>query len=136
MVELNEEHIDVLKELSNLIGNHHSDVVINGDIIIEDSGSSTTTTKKNTQKLRNTPGANSWKNKVKQRDKVCQCCGTDKHLEVHHVMPLSVYPSLGTDIHNGMVLCQTCHRDYHQQWKDSEGAATLTKFLRENGRFL
>lgn len=132
MVDFEEEHIETLERIKNIIG--HSDIVINGDIIIEDKGE--TKKKKNTQKIRNTPGVNSWKNKVKQRDKVCQCCGTDKHLEVHHVMPLAQYPMLATDIHNGMVLCQTCHRDYHKDWQGSEGAGTLTRFLRENGRYL
>ena len=132
MVDLNEEHLDTLERLSKLL-NNQSTITINGDMIIEDNKGQV---KKDTQKLRNTPGANSWKQKVKQRDKVCQCCGSTERLEVHHVSPLSVYPTLGTDIHNGMVLCQTCHRDYHKQWEGSEGPATLVKFLRENGNFL
>lgn len=132
MVDLNEEHLDTLERLSKLL-NNQSTITINGDMIIEDNKGQV---KKDTQKLRNTPGVNSWKQKVKQRDKVCQCCGSTERLEVHHVSPLSVYPTLGTDVHNGMVLCQTCHRDYHKQWEGSEGPATLVKFLRENGNFL
>lgn len=131
MVVFEEEHVSMLERLKKIV-NESSGITINGDVIIEDKGQ----TKKDTQKIRNTPGMSSWKNKVKQRDKVCQCCGTQDHLEVHHVNPLAVYPSLGTDINNGMVLCQTCHRDYHKQWQGSEGPATLVKFLRENGRFL
>lgn len=132
MVEFNDDHLDTLEKLSKLL-NNNSDIVINGDIVIDNS---TAKNKQKTQTLRNTPGMNSWKQKVKQNDKVCQCCGTHSHLEVHHVMPLSVYPTLGTDVHNGMVLCQTCHNKYHEQWKGSEGAATLTKFLKENGKYL
>ena len=130
MVEINDSHLDTLERLSKLL-NNQSTITVNGDIIIEKQAN-----KKDVQKIRTTPGANSWKQKVKQRDKVCQCCGTSNHLEVHHVNPLSVYPSLATDVNNGMVLWQTCHRDYHNQWKDSEGPATLVKFLREHGRFL
>ena len=130
MVNFEEGHVEMLERIKNIIG--HSDIVINGDIVIEGKGE----TKKSTQKIRSTPGVNSWKHKVKERDKVCQCCGSNGQLEVHHVMPLSEYPMLASDIHNGMVLCQECHRDYHKQWEGSEGAATLTKFLRENGRFL
>lgn len=133
MADISDDHIDILTKIKNLVGDSSHNITINGDIIIEDHKSSS---KSKTQQLRNTPGANSWKQNVKKRDKVCQCCGTSEHLEVHHVNPLSVYPSLGTDIHNGMVLCQTCHRDYHNQWKGSEGPATLVKFLRENGQYL
>lgn len=131
MVTFEEEHIDMLERLKKIV-NESTGITINGDVIIEDNDKRT---KKNTQKLRSTPGMNSWKNKVKNRDKVCQCCGTSEHLEVHHVNPLSVYPDLGTDVHNGMVLCQTCHHQYHKEWQDSEGPATLVKFLRENGRY-
>ena len=133
MVDFNDEHLDTIERLGKLLNNGGTNITINGDIVIEDNQGKT---KKDTQKLRSTPGANSWKQKVKQRDKVCQCCGTSDHLEVHHVYPLSEYPMLNTDVHNGMVLCQTCHRDYHKQWQGSEGPATLVKFLRENGRFL
>ena len=129
MVEFEEEHIETLERIKNIIG--HSDIIINGDIVVESKAK-----KKNTQKIRNTPGVNSWKHKVKERDKVCQCCGSSGQLEVHHVMPLAEYPMLASDIHNGIVLCQECHRDYHKEWEGSEGAATLTKFLREHGRFL
>lgn len=131
MVEITEDHLNILKEVRDLVSKQ--DIVINGDIIIEDNAGDT---KKSVQKLRNTPGANSWKNKVKQRDKVCQCCGASDHLEVHHVFPLSVYPAFATDITNGIVLCQTCHRDYHKEWRGSEGSATLVKFIKEHGRFL
>ena len=101
-LEIDKEDLEYLKEIKALIGT--SDITINGDVIIGKR-----TEKKDTKKLRNTTGVNSWKQKVKQRDKVCQCCGSSAHLEVHHVNPLSVYPNLGTDINNGMVLCQICH---------------------------
>lgn len=132
MVEFEEDHIEMLERIKKIVS--HSDIIVNGDIIL--SGKKAETKKKNTQKIRNTPGVNSWKHKVKERDKVCQCCGSNGQLEVHHVMPLAEYPMLASDIHNGIVLCQECHRDYHKEWEGSEGAATLTKFLREHGRFL
>lgn len=131
MVEITSDHIDTLEKLSNLLSKE-SVININGDIILESNSH-----KKDVQKLRSTPGANSWKTAVKKRDKVCQCCGTStEQLQVHHVMPLSVYPDFATDVNNGIVLCQKCHTQYHKEWKDSEGPATLTKFLREHGRFL
>lgn len=132
MVSFDEEHLDTLERLKKIVS-ESSGIVVNGDIIIEDKGGNI---KKDVQKIRNTPGMSSWKHKVKERDKVCQCCGGSDHLEVHHVNPLAIYPDLGTDINNGMVLCQTCHRDYHKEWQDSEGPATLTKFLREHGRYI
>lgn len=133
MTDINEEHIDILEKIKKLVSDSSHSITINGDIIIDNNNANV---KRKTQQLRNTPGANSWKQKVKARDKVCQCCGTTSHLEVHHVSPLAQYPQLGTDIHNGMVLCQTCHRDYHEQWKGSEGPATLVRFLREHGQYL
>ena len=133
MIDINEEHIDILERVKSLVGDSSHNITINGDIIIENNQRKP---KQKTQELRNTIGMNSWKQKIKQNDKVCQCCGTHSSLEVHHVMPLSIYPQLGTDIHNGMVLCKDCHHKYHEQWKGSEGAGTLAKFLRENGKYL
>ena len=131
MAEITEDHLNILKEVRDLVSKQ--DIVINGDIIIEDNAGDT---KKSVQKLRNTPGANSWKNKVKQRDKVCQLCGASDHLEEHHVFPLSVYTAFRTDITNCIVFCKTWQRAYHKEWRGSEGSATLVKFIKEHGRFL
>lgn len=54
--------------------------------------------------------------KVKQLgiDKKCRICGYDKHVEVHHIKPISSFPpdTLISDINsedNLVVLCPNCH---------------------------
>ena len=56
---------------------------------------------------------NKWVTDVIKRDKVCQCCGVDKHLESHHIFGFKDYPTLRDDSNNGIALCRWCHRKYH-----------------------
>lgn len=60
-----------------------------------------------------TPGYNEWRQSVLNRDKVCQCCGLDKHLHVHHLFGYKERPELATDMGNGVTLCKFCHDKYH-----------------------
>ena len=60
-----------------------------------------------------TPGYNKWRQSVLNRDKVCQCCGLDKHLHVHHLFGYKERPELATDVGNGVTLCKFCHDKYH-----------------------
>jgi 5-methylcytosine-specific restriction endonuclease McrA len=46
--------------------------------------------------------------KVMQRDKVCQICGRDKDLHIHHI-----YPQGKADELNLIVLCKFCHQVVH-----------------------
>ena len=40
--------------------------------------------------IRTSPAMNTAKKKIKERDKICQCCGEGTaHLEVHHIFPLA-----------------------------------------------
>lgn len=90
-----------------------------------------------TSTIRTSPRLGTAKKAVKDRDKVCVCCGeigVNGHLEVHHIMPLSKYKSLATDEHNMVAMCQRCHRKYHEEYKDCEGADTFSKWLLDNGR--
>ena len=59
-------------------------------------------------------GYNKFKNAVLERDKVCQCCGFDDDLEVHHIDGVYDNPELATDVNNGVVLCKYCHLKYHK----------------------
>jgi 5-methylcytosine-specific restriction endonuclease McrA len=44
------------------------------------------------------------------RDGVCQLCGSDKNLEVHHI----TYDRLGDENPDDLILlCRTCHQDIH-----------------------
>ena len=60
-----------------------------------------------------TPGYNNWRKSIINRDKVCQCCGYDKHLEAHHMFGYKENPELAVNEHNGITLCKFCHDKYH-----------------------
>lgn len=87
------------------------------------------------QQMRRDISMTKWKKEVHNRDQVCQCCGDPIDLECHHIMPLSEYPLLGTDPGNGILLCGSCHQDYHKAYEGSESAVTLAKFMKEFGQF-
>lgn len=87
------------------------------------------------QQMRCDKSMTKWKEEVHNRDKVCQCCGDPVDLQCHHIMPLSKYPLLGNDVDNGILLCGSCHDDYHKAYEGSEGAASLAKFMKEFGQF-
>lgn len=74
-----------------------------------------TPTKNKTQSNRHSENPNypQWRNKVLTRDKVCQCCGHDDKLEVHHLFGYKENPSLQTNTGNGVTLCKFCHAKYH-----------------------
>lgn len=55
-----------------------------------------------------------WAKKILERDNyTCQKCGIrfreKRVMEVHHIKPVSRYPSLVLDISNGITLCRNCH---------------------------
>lgn len=55
-----------------------------------------------------------WAKKILERDNyTCQKCGVrlreKEVMEVHHIKPVSKYPSLVLDIENGITLCKNCH---------------------------
>lgn len=60
-----------------------------------------------------TRGYSDWRKNILNRDKVCQCCGFDKHLQVHHLFGYEEYPEIAVDNGNGVVLCKFCHEKYH-----------------------
>lgn len=83
---------------------------------------------------RNDPDYNKWRDEVLNRDKVCQCCGLEKRLQVHHIFGYKEYPELALDKGNGIVLCQFCHDKYHSIYglKDIN-PVKLAKFIRRFG---
>lgn len=144
--------------LAELLKDLDSKITINGDVYIDYNKPTVKKVVKSSDKTQNVvkseepkkdpnqpgslaaqmragPSMTKWKREIKARDQVCQCCGDATDLECHHIMPLSKYPSLGTDPGNGIVLCGSCHHDYHDQWQGSESAVTLAKFMKENGQF-
>lgn len=79
---------------------------------------------KTAKPLRNLKRYKDWMDRVLKRDKLCQNCGSNKDLHVHHIYPLAKmvkeyinkHGSLNVDdphfykTKNGQVLCRACHR--------------------------
>lgn len=78
---------------------------------------------------------NRFRESVLKRDKVCQCCGSNEDLEVHHLFSFKSYNSLGADTKNGVALCKECHTQYHSQYgtKKNNNPVTFAQFLRDYG---
>jgi|SRR5690625_860686 len=60
-----------------------------------------------------------WRGSVYKRDDyTCRCCGDNKggNLVAHHIYNFSEHENLRHDINNGMTLCETCHKDFHDEY--------------------
>lgn len=78
-------------------------------------------------KARGTGEYKQWKNAVLQRagykcqscgvaqHSMCECCGTEIQLHVHHVKSFADNPALRFDETNGEVLCPKCHYRHHRK---------------------
>jgi len=44
---------------------------------------------------------------------VCQACGTEKNLQVHHIVPVHIDPSKELDPGNLITLCELVRHDCH-----------------------
>ena len=85
---------------------------------------------------RNSPEYNQWVKEVINRDKICQCCGGEKHLVAHHVFGYKNHEDLRINPDNGVALCKWCHGKYHSYHGiSSANPQTLIKFIRRFGRF-
>lgn len=80
---------------------------------------------------RNSPEYRMWRDKVISRDRVCQCCGGDKHLQAHHVFGYKHNKDLRVDDENGITLCVFCHKKYHSYYGlGNANPKDLVKFIR------
>lgn len=53
---------------------------------------------------------NDWKKRVKKRDgDMCRCCGFDRNIHVHHILPKEKYRLIQYRPLNGITLCGNCH---------------------------
>lgn len=85
---------------------------------------------------RNSPEYTNWVNEVINRDRICQCCGGEKHLVAHHVFGYKNHEDLRINPDNGVALCKWCHGKYHSyHGMSSANPQTLIKFIRRFGRF-
>lgn len=66
---------------------------------------------KTNENFRKTRKYKAWKLLVKDRDKKCVLCGSEKDLQVDHIAPFALYPELRLVLENGRLLCANCHRN-------------------------
>lgn len=60
-----------------------------------------------------------WRRYIYEKDNyTCRCCGDSKggNLVAHHILNYSEHDELKTDIKNGITLCKTCHKDFHDTY--------------------
>lgn len=84
------------------------------------------------EKMRCVPEINKWKRDVRIKYKfTCQNCGQySGKLNVHHILNFSSHPDLRTDINNGIVLCEKCHKEFHRIYgKKNNTLKQLTDFF-------
>ena len=109
------------------------DIAVYGDVHIH-----TAETKKEVSihTIRTSNAVSSAKKKVKQRDKVCKCCGNEEmEVETHHIFPISKYPNLASDEGNMIALCSSCHARYHNRFElEDVNPVTFAEFLKVNGK--
>ena len=83
---------------------------------------------------RTSPEYQAWKSEVVSRDKVCKCCGSEKHPVAHHVFSYENYPKLRVDPNNGIRLCKWCHGKYHSHYGiTNANPKTFTEFIKRFG---
>lgn len=56
------------------------------------------------------------KNIYKKWNYTCQKCKTWSNPRAHHIFNWNDYPNYRMDINNGIVLCESCHIDFHCQY--------------------
>lgn len=82
---------------------------------------------------RDTPEYNAWRSGIINRDKVCQCCGSEKYPVAHHVFGYEHHQLYRVDLDNGIQLCKWCHGKYHSHYGKNANPRTLIKFIRRFG---
>ena len=50
--------------------------------------------------------------------KKCSICGSGKELEPHHIINVNNYDELYNSPCNVIILCHTCHHNYHQEYNE------------------
>lgn len=60
-----------------------------------------------------------WRRQVYEKDNyTCQCCDDNRggNLVAHHILNYSEHDELRTDVNNGITLCKTCHKLFHDTY--------------------
>ena len=63
------------------------------------------------------PEYNQWRKEVYERDNyTCKCCGIEgngSNLNAHHIYSYDIHEDLRTNVYNGIVVCEDCHKEFH-----------------------
>jgi len=55
-----------------------------------------------------------WAKTIKKKfENKCQVCFSSKNLHAHHVFPKAKHPQLSLNLNNGVLFCETHHRELH-----------------------
>ena len=84
---------------------------------VEHPGWDPTLTDEYRRNKRRDAGYQSWRKLVVERDAyTCQRCGAQEHLVTHHIENYRDNPDKRVLLENGIVLCNTCHAEFHSQF--------------------
>lgn len=65
-----------------------------------------------------TSGRTLWRNEIKRRyNSTCANCFSLQEIETHHIVPVCESPELELDLNNGICLCFSCHKYFHEVLK-------------------
>lgn len=81
------------------------------------------------------PKVRIWRNKVYKRDNyTCQVCGNkrNKKLNAHHIYSWHSYPKLRHVTNNGITLCVSCHKKFHQMYGFKNNTRKQFNIFRNN----
>jgi 5-methylcytosine-specific restriction endonuclease McrA len=70
----------------------------------------------------------------KERGDKCEACGSAERVVMHHIKPIKLYPELGYDENNLVLLCGECHTEIHLKtdWNYLKGVEEKTVEVLEN----
>lgn len=68
---------------------------------------------------RQTVDYHEWRTRVYQRDRYCcRMCRVkcrSGNITAHHVLPFKTHPTVRYDLSNGLTLCRSCHKKWHEE---------------------
>ena len=64
----------------------------------------------------------------KQLKGKCCICGSKSQLEMHHILHTNKYDELHKSVENLIIICHTCHHNYHQKYHYNLSFKTLLEF--------
>jgi hypothetical protein len=82
-------------------------------------------------------GYKKWSKEVRERDNyTCQICGeNNRRMVAHHLESYDTNEELRLDLNNGITLCQSCHNEFHNRYKNQKtNTKQFIKFKEEKQR--